>query len=46
MPAASTWLTGNGKDKTLSQGYLSAQGLSWAPDGKEIWFTGSNERRQ
>jgi eukaryotic-like serine/threonine-protein kinase len=31
----------NGKDKALSQGYLSAQGLSWAPDGKEVWFTGS-----
>ena len=31
----------NGKDKTLSQGYLSAQGLSWAPGGREVWFTGS-----
>jgi serine/threonine protein kinase len=30
-----------GKDKTLSQGFLSAQGLSWAPSGREIWFTGS-----
>ena len=30
-----------GKDKTLSQGYLSAQGLSWVPNGLEVWFTGS-----
>jgi eukaryotic-like serine/threonine-protein kinase len=37
-----------GKDKTLADGFLSLQGLSWAPDGREVWFTGSrngaNER--
>src|ERR1700722_543471 len=25
--------------KTLSVGWGSAEGLGWAPDGKEIWFT-------
>ncbi|HEV3207047.1 MAG TPA: protein kinase [Terriglobales bacterium] len=28
-----------GNKKTLSQGWGSAQGLAWAPDGTEIWFT-------
>jgi eukaryotic-like serine/threonine-protein kinase len=28
-----------GKDKVLSQGSLTAEGLAWSPDGKEIWFT-------
>ena len=31
----------NGNDKVLSQGFLSAQGLSWSPSGREVWFTGS-----
>ena len=30
-----------GKDKTLAEGFLSAWGLAWAPDGKQVWFTGS-----
>jgi serine/threonine protein kinase/Tol biopolymer transport system component len=28
-----------GNKKTLSEGWGSAEGLGWAPDGKEIWFT-------
>jgi hypothetical protein len=28
-----------GKRKILDSGYASAQGLAWAPKGKEIWFT-------
>ncbi|HET7451888.1 MAG TPA: protein kinase, partial [Thermoanaerobaculia bacterium] len=28
-----------GKKTKLSRAYESVQGLSWAPDGKEIWFT-------
>jgi hypothetical protein len=28
-----------GKKKTLSDGWASAQGLAWRPDGREIWFT-------
>jgi serine/threonine protein kinase/Tol biopolymer transport system component len=30
-----------GTDKMLADNFLSAQGLAWAPDGKQIWFTGS-----
>ena len=30
-----------GKDKTLAEGFLSVEGLAWAPSGKEVWFTGS-----
>ena len=30
-----------GKDKILAEGFLSAEGLAWSPDGKEVWFTGS-----
>src|SRR5271155_1009394 len=31
-----------GKEKILTNTrYLSVEGLSWAPDGQEIWFTGS-----
>jgi Tol biopolymer transport system component/predicted Ser/Thr protein kinase len=28
-----------GNKKSLSQGWGSAEGLAWAPDGAEIWFT-------
>jgi len=28
-----------GKDKLLTQGSLTAEGLAWSPDGKEIWYT-------
>jgi eukaryotic-like serine/threonine-protein kinase len=30
---------GAGRKKTLSDGWRSAFGLSWAPRGREIWFT-------
>jgi serine/threonine protein kinase len=30
-----------GKKTTLSEGWDSAQGLSWSADGNEIWFTAS-----
>lgn len=29
----------SGKKTTLTPEYLSAEGLAWAPSGKEIWFT-------
>ncbi len=29
----------SGKKKTLSEGFATAQGLAWRPDGQEIWFT-------
>jgi eukaryotic-like serine/threonine-protein kinase len=28
-----------GKKKTLTEDYVSAQGLAWWPNGSEIWFT-------
>jgi serine/threonine protein kinase/Tol biopolymer transport system component len=28
-----------GTDKILTQGSLTAEGLAWTPDGKEIWYT-------
>jgi len=33
----------NGKKRTLTAVYESAQGLAWAPDGREIWFTAAEE---
>src|SRR5262249_54917308 len=30
-----------GEPRTLSSGWLSVQGLAWAPGGREIWFTGT-----
>jgi hypothetical protein len=30
-----------GKKTTLTALFASAQGLSWSPDGSEIWFTGA-----
>ena len=29
----------SGHKKTLSKAFASAQGLSWGPDGREVWFT-------
>ncbi|MBI1786656.1 MAG: serine/threonine-protein kinase [Acidobacteria bacterium] len=29
----------DGKKRTVSKGWLSAQGLAWAPSGGEVWFT-------
>jgi serine/threonine protein kinase/Tol biopolymer transport system component len=31
-----------GNKKALNSGFTTVQGLAWAPDGKEIWFTGSD----
>jgi serine/threonine protein kinase/Tol biopolymer transport system component len=31
----------NGKKKVLSEQWFTIQGLAWAPDSKEIWFTAS-----
>lgn len=31
----------SGAKKTISGLYSSAQGLTWHPDGKEVWFTGT-----
>ena len=28
-----------GTDKVLTEGSLTAEGLAWTPDGKEIWYT-------
>jgi len=30
---------GKGASRTLSDGWASAQGLAWAPSGREVWFT-------
>jgi Tol biopolymer transport system component len=31
----------NGQVKELSKGWNSVLGLSWSPDGREVWFTGT-----
>jgi len=31
----------SGPPRTISRGWLSVAGLAWAPDGREIWFTGA-----
>jgi dipeptidyl aminopeptidase/acylaminoacyl peptidase len=33
----------NGKKTTLTPVYATAQGLAWTPDGREVWFTSSEE---
>jgi DNA-binding winged helix-turn-helix (wHTH) protein/Tol biopolymer transport system component len=33
------FIDGKGASHTLSTGWSSAQGLAWAPSGREIWFT-------
>jgi Tol biopolymer transport system component len=33
---------GNGKEKILSSGWVSIEGVLWSPAGDEIWFTASN----
>jgi Tol biopolymer transport system component len=33
---------GNGKEKILSSGWTSVQGILWSPKGDEIWFTSTN----
>jgi|HubBroStandDraft_5_1064220.scaffolds.fasta_scaffold00453_14 Tol biopolymer transport system component len=32
----------NNKDKLLSSGWTSVQGILWSPTGDEIWFTSTN----
>jgi len=32
-----------GRARTLSEGWISAQGLAWHPDGREVWFTATRE---
>jgi eukaryotic-like serine/threonine-protein kinase len=32
-----------GKVKATSRFFITTQGLAWAPNGKEVWFTASNE---
>ncbi|MCM2258118.1 MAG: serine/threonine-protein kinase [Vicinamibacteria bacterium] len=34
-------VTADGTKTTLSKGWLSAAGVAWSPDGREVWFTGS-----
>ncbi len=31
----------DGKEKKLTSGWLSIEGIAWSPSGDEIWFTGS-----
>ncbi len=33
---------GDGKEKKLSSGWESLEGILWSPSGDEIWFTSSN----
>ena len=35
-----------GKTKVLSTGWESEEGLAWAPDGKEVWFTATQSGLQ
>ena len=34
----------NGKERTLSKGWLSIEGLAWGPNGKEVWFASNSAR--
>lgn len=34
---------GQGKEKVLSSGWTSLQGILWSPAGDEIWFTSTNK---
>ena len=31
----------HGKDRVLADNFLTVEGVAWARDGKEVWFTGS-----
>jgi eukaryotic-like serine/threonine-protein kinase len=33
----------DGKEKKLAGGYVSVEGLVWAPNGKEIWYTATRK---
>jgi eukaryotic-like serine/threonine-protein kinase len=32
-----------GQAKTLADGWASAEGLAWRPDGREVWFTATRQ---
>jgi Tol biopolymer transport system component len=34
----------NGKQSTLSRGWLSIEGLAWGANGKEVWFASNSAR--
>jgi eukaryotic-like serine/threonine-protein kinase len=34
--------SGEGKEKILSSGWVSVEGVLWSPSGDEIWYTASN----
>ncbi len=34
----------NGKQRTLSKGWLSVEGLAWGANGKEVWFASNSAR--
>jgi hypothetical protein len=36
-----TVIDGGGKTVVRSKNWSSVQGLSWSPDGREVWFTGT-----
>ena len=31
-----------GKDEVLADNFLTVEGLAWAPDGKQVWYTSSS----
>lgn len=33
----------DGKEKKLTGGFVSIEGLAWAPNGKELWFTATRK---
>jgi Tol biopolymer transport system component len=33
----------SGKHRTISETFVSAQGLAWSSDGSEVWFTAASE---
>lgn len=33
----------DGKERKLAGGYVSVEGLVWAPNGKELWYTGTRK---
>jgi eukaryotic-like serine/threonine-protein kinase len=34
-------MSSDGKEKKLTSGWLSIEGIAWSPSGDEVWFTGS-----
>src|SRR4029450_5649326 len=35
-------VTLDGHKRTLSSGWVTVRGLSWSPDGSEVWFTAAS----